>query len=183
MKPKKGELPGVGSSSFRWRCILLFGLFKIKPKPEPVVLAPSAENKPHFAHPLRGWTNVGLYEVHGVNPKTGRSNKKMIEALSEGQAVAAAVAAGLADPITVSEVPQRMATDRQIEFAESLGEDVPAGATLLDASALICRVQDGETEEKAITQEQWAAAWVAGVPMSALAGQKFYRSAMKGAKL
>ena len=175
----------MGSSPFRWRCILLFCLFKKKqkPEPEPVVIAPSADLKPHFAHPLRGWTNVGLYEVHGVNPKTGRSNKKMIEALSEGQAIAAAAATGLSDPITVWEVPQRMATERQIKLAESLGEDVPAGATLLDASALICRVQDGETEEMAITPEQWAAAWAAGVPMSALAGQKFYRSAMKGAKL
>ena len=58
--------------------------------------APGPGALPAHPHPLRGWTNMGVYEVRGVNPKTGRQNKKRIEAIDEATAVAQA---GLGAPV------------------------------------------------------------------------------------
>ena len=51
-------------------------------------------NIPKAIHPLRGWANLGLYGVHGINPKTGRSNKKTCQCLSENEAKEWALSAG-----------------------------------------------------------------------------------------
>ena len=74
----------------------------------------------HGSHPLRGYTNFGRFEVHGVNPETGRKNKKIIEALNQSEAIQAAVRLGLQPPISVREISCRMATERQYKYMDSL---------------------------------------------------------------
>lgn len=136
---------------------------------------------PKSPHPLRGWTNFGLYEVHGLNTQTGRSNKKKVEALDEAGARSAALAAGLSEPITVSEVQRRMITEAQAGLLRRMNIRFTGHETLEDASAMICMVNDGETPRDRITADQWAAACAAGVCVSALSCQRSYKSSMKGA--
>lgn len=153
-------------------------LFGKKKKPE----AESPLRLPGSPHPLRGWTNMGLYEAHGLNARTGRSNKKMVEALDEAGARTAALAAGLSEPITVSEVQRRRITEGQADCLRRMKVRFTGQESMEDASALICMVNDGETPADRITPEQWAAACSAGVLVSALACQRCFRSCMKGAK-
>lgn len=178
MKPKKKE----GACPFRIGSHLLsqeVSMFLFgKKKPEAV-----ASRLPRSPHPLRGWTNFGLYEAHGVNPRTGRSNKKTVEALDEAGARAAALAAGLSEPITVSEIQRRMITEAQADCLRKMRVKFSGAESLEDASAMICMVNDREAPADRITEEQWAAACSAGVCISALACQRLYRHCMKGARL
>ena len=119
---------------------------------------------------------MGVYEVRGVNPKTGRQNKKRIEAIDEATAVAQA---GLGAPVSAVEVQRPMATERQIAFGASIGVKITEKESQVDASALICMVQDGEKPVNRITPDQWAAACSAGVCVSALACQKLYKFMMR----
>ena len=153
-------------------------LFGKKKTPE----AGSTLRLPKSPHPLRGWTNFGLYEVHGLNAQTGRSNKKKVDALDEAGAKAAALAAGLSEPITVSEVQRRMITDAQADCLRRMKVGFSGRETLEDASALICMVNDREDPSGRITEDQWEAACAAGVLVSAFACQRLYRSCMKGAR-
>lgn len=150
-------------------------LFGKKKAPETA----SSLRLPKHPHPLRGWTNFGMYEVHGVNPRTGRSNKKKVEALDEVGARNAAVAAGLTEPFTILEIQRPMATESQIDYGRELGVKITERESSVDASALICMVKDGEAPRNRITADQWAAACSAGVCVSALACQRFYRSVMR----
>ena len=77
---------------------------------------------PKSPHPLRGWTNLGLFEVRGQNPSTGRQNKRIIEALTADDALSKArLVEKLLDPITVEEIQRPMATERQIAYGASIG--------------------------------------------------------------
>lgn len=180
MKPKQksGEpvLFRIGSPLCLRRCIVF--LFGKKKAPEVV----SPLRLPKSPHPLRGWTNFGLYEAHGTNPKTSRSNKKMVEALDEAGAVAAALTAGLAEPVSVSEIQRRMITDAQADCLRRMKVSFSGAESMEDASALICMVNDREDTGDRITPDQWAAACSAGVLVSALSCQRCYRSCMKGAR-
>ena len=154
-------------------------LFGKKKAPE----ADSPLRLPKSPHPLRGWTNFGTYEVRGVNTRTGRSNKKTVDALDDAGARAAALAAGLSEPITVLEVQRRRITEAQADLLRRMKVKVTGQETLEDASALICMVNDGEAPGDRITADQWVAACAAGVCVSALSCQRSFRSSMKGAKL
>ena len=153
-------------------------LFGKKKAPE----AGSPLRLPKSPHPLRGWTNFGTYEVHGPNARTGRSNKKTVDALDDAGARAAALAAGLAEPITVSEVRRRQITEAQADCLRRMKVSFSGCETLEDASALICMVNDREDPSGRITEDQWAAACAAGVLVSAFACQRLYRSCMKGVR-
>ncbi len=131
-------------------------------------------------HPLRGLTNFGMFEVHGLNPKTGRQNKRIVEALSDQDALERAKrTTDLVEPFTVQEVQRPMATERQIAYGDSLGLKITPDLSMVDASAMICRENDGDVA--LISGADVEAASLAGVVMSALAGRTFYRSAMKNA--
>lgn len=132
----------------------------------------------HEPHPLRGYSNFGTFEIHGLNPKTGRQNKKVIEALTHEEAIAAAAGLGLQEPITANEISSRMATDRQLEYMEQLGIEQHSGLSLLDASCLISKSHDREDDCPGLSFSQWLAACQAGVRVSALMGPTCYRSAM-----
>lgn len=150
----------------------LFDVFKKKP------VVPSPVTPPARPHPLRGWTNFGVYEVRGINPKTGRQNKKRVEAVDEAGAVALA---GLLEPVSAVEVQRPMATERQIEYGATLGLKITERESMVDASALLSMVEDGERPEARITADQWAAACSAGVCISALACQEVYKAVMEAA--
>lgn len=156
----------------------MFGFIKKKEPKEYNPLSPFGF--PSSPHPLRGWTNFGMFEVHGMNPDTGRENKKIVEALTSSHAREQAASMGLAEPISVKEIQRPMATDRQIAYGESLGINITTDMSMIDASALICRVDDGETFRDRISKEDWFAACRAGVIISALSGPKNYESSMKG---
>lgn len=137
----------------------------------------SSVSLPKSPHPLRGWTNLGLFEIHGVNPKTKRSNKKMHECLSETDARSWAISQGLVEPIQVSEVEQRRVTDGQKSALRKRGIQANlAELSIVDASALLWRKADGDSRK--INQREWAAACRAGYPVSALCGPTFYRFIM-----
>ena len=140
--------------------------------------APSAFPKPKTPDPLRGWTNIGLYEVHGINPKTGRSNKKSCQALSDEAARAWALSVGLVDPITVSETPRLRPSSAQIKRLKKEGYRGDVGLlTNVDASAIISYAEDEDLRR--ITQAEWDKACAAGYEISALSGPSLYRAIME----
>lgn len=143
----------------------------------------SVTGMPVSQHPLRGYTNFGIYEIRGTNPKTKRQSKKFLEALTSDDALDRAKRIeGLADPITVQEVQRPMATERQISYGAELGLKISPNISMVDASAMISREHDGDGPDDILTKEEWDAACQAGVVISALCGHTFYRSAMKNAK-
>lgn len=139
---------------------------------------PPLDHLPLSPHPFRGWTNLGLYEVHGINSKTKRSNKRCYEAFTEEHARNQAIADGLVDPITVEEVQSDMASERQIELCKNLGIHADFRyMTMTDVSAIIWYHDDHD--KRKITDEEWAAACEAGYPVSALCGSTHYKYIMK----
>lgn len=91
------------------------------------------------------------------------------------------MSAGLVEPITVTEVQRRMASERLIAYGQSLGIVITPEMSMLDASALICKANDDELSYRFLSLGQWSAAWSAGVVVSALMGPKCYDSAMEAA--
>lgn len=139
---------------------------------------------PKSPHPLRGWTNFGLFEVHGINPSTGRQNKRIIEALTLDDAIAKArLVENLLEPITAEEIQRPMATERQISYGDSVGVRITSKETMVDASALLCRFNDGDPGNDRISEAEWILACNSGIVMSALSGHTLYRSAMRHAAL
>lgn len=135
---------------------------------------------PNAPHPLRGWTNFGLFEVRGLNPATGRQNKRIIEALTVDDAVSKAkIDEKLLDPITAEEIQRPMATERQISYGNSIGVCITKKETLIDASALLSRYHDGDPEDDCISEAEWILACKSGVVLSALSGHTLYKSVMK----
>lgn len=145
----------------------------------------SGRNTPQFApealpapHPLRGWTNMGLFEIHGINPKTNRSNKRTCECFSESDAKAWAFSSGFIEPITVSEIPSDRATDNQIAYLQQLGAQVDfESLTKEDASELIDFIKDGDRRH--INQQELDMASQRGYKISSLAGPTTFRYIMQ----
>lgn len=93
--------------------------------------------------PASGYSNgVFRYDVRGVNPETGRKNKRTVSACGEEDAVAAAHEIGLADPVEVlpldmaaqnirpvDERQKAFAAEYQVAFAPDFNEK-DAGAVL-----------------------------------------------------
>lgn len=93
--------------------------------------------------PASGYSNgVFRYDVRGVNPETGRKNKRTVSACGEDDAVAAAHETGLLDPVEVlpldmsaqnirpvDEKQKEYAIEYQVSFAPDFDEK-DAGAVL-----------------------------------------------------
>lgn len=128
--------------------------------------------------PNRGYTNLGEYEVRGINLKTNRSNKKRCVALSDEDAIAWARTNGLSDPITVNETPRCRASKYQIEALMRNGyrKDIDL-LTNVDASAIMSYIEDGD--QRRINQKEWQAACDAGFVISALSGPTLYKIIME----
>ncbi len=132
-------------------------------------------------HPLRGFTNFGRFEVRGVNPKTGRKKKVVVDALNTADALrVAAEVHGLSEP-EAQEVQRPMATERQIAYAATFGVRIGAGLSMLDASALICKCEDGDDPAEWLSPAEWSRACTERVLISGLSGSTLYRSAMRKA--
>ena len=135
---------------------------------------------PKSPHPLRGWTNFGVFEVHGVNPSTGRQNKRIIEALTVEDAISKARSdEKLLDPITAEEIQRPMATDRQISYGNSIDVIITEKESMVDASALISRAHDGDPDDDFISETEWIIACKSGAVVSALSGHTLFRSVME----
>lgn len=134
---------------------------------------------PKVPDELRGFTNIGVYEVHGVNPKTGRKNKKEVYGLDDEAARNGALAAGLVDPIQTCEVRRLRPTVDQIKALRKAGYYMflSDNLTHVDASALISYERDGD--RRRITQEEWDAACAAGYEISALSGPTLFEIVMR----
>lgn len=139
---------------------------------------------PHLKpHPLRGYTNFGMFEVLGKNPKTGRSNKVTVEALDITDALRVATNIHrLTEPLTVQEIQRPMATERQISYGSSLGISITSDMSMVDASAMICRFEDGDSFRDALSKNEWVAACSKRVVLSSLSGHTVYRSVMAEAE-
>lgn len=135
---------------------------------------------PKSPRPLRGWTNFGMFEVHGINPSSGRQNKRIIEALTVEDAISKARSVEkLLDPITAEEMQRPMATERQIAYGNSIGVCITEKETMVDASALISRANDGDPDDDYISETEWIVACKSGAVVSALCGHTLYRSVME----
>lgn len=134
---------------------------------------------PKSPHPLRGWTNLGLFEVRGQNPSTGRQNKRIIEALTADDALSKVrLVEKLLDPITVEEIQRPMATERQIAYGASIGVYITERETMIDASALLSRYHDGDPDDDRLSGAEWLLACKSGIVLSALSGHTLYKSVM-----
>lgn len=121
------------------------------------------------AHPLRGFMNMGRFKVKGKSPATNRFNTKTVYALDESNAISAGRLAGLADPVTATEVEFEPATEKSLAVAASQGVYIPTGAKEADVLASIARYE--AWNETTIAKCQWEYAASCGVPLSALAGE------------
>lgn len=154
---------------------LLSWLFGSKPAEQE---KPSPYPMPNESAPFRGWTNIGWYEVRGINSKTKRSNKKRCSALSGSDARRWALNAGLIEPISVMELERLRPSSYQIHALRKIGYNSGfEKMTNVDASALISYDDDGD--RRRITQQEWNAACAAGFEISALSGPTLYQHIME----
>lgn len=95
--------------------------------------------------PASGYSNgVFRYDVRGVNPETGRKNKRTVSACGEEDAVAAAHEIGLSDPVEVLPLDMssqniRPADEKQKEFAAEYQVAFAPDFDELDAGAVLFR--------------------------------------------
>ena len=147
----------------------LLSLFKKHRSGLPVPVEPDA---------LRGFTNFGVYVIHGINPKTGRGNKREGRGLDADDARSRALSSGLDDPVVVEEKARLRASRDQLAALARIGYKGPlALLTNVDAAALLSFEEDGD--RRRITQAEWDAACVAGFDLSALTGPTLYKRIMK----
>lgn len=83
------------------------------------------------------------YEIRGKGKDTGRNRRRIYSAANESAARQQALDDGtMIDEIT--EIPPDPPTDRQLDYARSLGIPIPANATTYDLSDLISIKVDGD---------------------------------------
>ena len=85
--------------------------------------------------------------VQGINPATGRKNKRTYDAADEADAINKAKAAGLEPPFDVEMLPAREPSEAQMTYAKNLGISIPEGACMVDVSALLTRTENDDVEE------------------------------------
>ena len=126
---------------------------------------------------FRGWTNIGRYEIRGINPKTNRSNKRTYDCLTSSEAVEKAEKEGLVGPFQITEVKLDGPTEAQLRYCEDIGikEDF-AVLSRVDVSALLSAKEDGDSRR--INQREWDRACRNHVVISALAGPTRYHQSM-----
>lgn len=123
-----------------------------------------------YVSPSGGYVNYAIFELHGVNPKTNRSNKKLYKCRDSEEAVNLATNDGLVAPFDISVIPNDPPTERQLAYARNLGITIPAGACMHDVSALLSRVEDND--EEAPDENTVRKAMALGVHFSRYAGRK-----------
>ena len=87
-----------------------------------------------------GYVTYSTFKVSGISPKTNRKNTRQFKARDEDDAIKLAVEAGLREPFSVTPVPNREATENQLNYALSLGAQFPADVCFDDISCIIDRI-------------------------------------------
>lgn len=104
-----------------------------------------------ITRPASGYSNgVFRYDVRGVNPETGRKNKRTVSACGEEDAVAAAHEIGLSDPVEVLPLDMaaqniRPADRKQKEFAVEYQVAFAPDFDEKDAAAVLSRYDREDT--------------------------------------
>ena len=87
------------------------------------------------------------YDVKGINPKTGRKKTISIEVPNNKEPrEVIEKQIDIVEPFEINETPFPAPTDRQINYANSLGVVIPNDACQYDVSALISRAVDSDSE-------------------------------------
>lgn len=123
-----------------------------------------------YVSPSGGFVNFAIYQVIGINPKTGRKNKRVYKEFREEYAIKRAEIEGFVAPFEVHLLKSESPSERQLEYAKELGITIPEGVCRLDVSALISRVTDddeGPADENLASQ-----AHIYGVQFSRYHGRK-----------
>lgn len=123
-----------------------------------------------FVSPSGGFINYARYQVVGINPKTGRKNKRIYEEMKEEYAIKRAEIDGFAAPFEVNLLPSREPSERQLAYAKDLCIAIPEGACFEDVSALISRVTD--EDEQPADENLASQAHIYGVKFSRYHGRK-----------
>lgn len=86
--------------------------------------------------------NHQIYKVSGINEATNRKKSIKLEGLSEDDAIESASKQGLKEITAIEIVPFDLPTERQLDYAKSLGLIIPNASTKEDVSALISKRVD-----------------------------------------
>ena len=95
-----------------------------------------------YISPSGGFVNWATYEVSGKNISTNRKNKRRYDAKTEADAIRQAEADGLVSPFEIVAIKHDDPTERQIQYLQSWGISVPAGANKFDVSTILSRLEN-----------------------------------------
>mgnify|MGYP001033415714 CR=1 FL=1 len=119
--------------------------------------------------PFGGFCNYGIFGIWGKDPETGKKKYKKVDAVSEVAAVEKAAALGCVDPQSVEVIPFLPPSEKQQRYAVDLGVRLPEGCTVVDATALLSRAENGSDQDPAPGLVEYAQS--CGVCFSTLAGE------------
>lgn len=119
--------------------------------------------------PFGGFCNYGIFGIWGKDPETGKKKYKKVDAVSEVAAVEKAAALGCVDPQSVEVIPFLPPSEKQQRYAADLGVRLPEGCTVVDATALLSRAENGSDQDPAPGLVEYAQS--CGVCFSTLAGE------------
>ena len=125
-------------------------------------------------NPLRGFMNMAVFSVSGVNPSTNRKKTVTVQAVDAEAAIAAS---GLLNPVA-TETGWERPTERQIAYAKRLELSIPKGATQRDVSALLTRLE--EHDDGPIPSDLVLKAAENGMAMSFFTGPSQYKWMTEG---
>lgn len=98
--------------------------------------------------PSNGYMSCAKYQIKGTNPKTARINTRYVVAHNQEAVEKKMLDLGLENPVVSQVMPNRPATDRQLDFAKDLGARFPADVCLEDASSIIDRMYNHYYDER-----------------------------------
>ena len=133
-----------------------------------VLSAMSLASWDNYVSPSGGFVNYARFDVIGKNPETKRKNKRYIEAKDEASACRRMEEKGFIGPFEVTVLPIEPPTERQLEYAKSLGASIPEGACKRDVSAIITRIT--ENDEGPVSASKARAAFEADLKISRYSG-------------
>lgn len=133
-----------------------------------VLPAMSLASWDNYISPSGGFVNYARFDVVGKNPETKRKNKRYIEAKDEADACKKMEKKGFIGPFEVTVLSIEPPTERQLEYAKSLGAVIPKGACKRDVSAIIARIT--ENDEQPVSDSKARAAFFSGLKLSRYSG-------------
>lgn len=123
-----------------------------------------------YVSPSGGYVNYARWQVIGINPKTNRKNKRVYETRREEQAIKCAIDEGFEAPFEVTAIPFDPPSERQLDYANSIGTYVPPEACRYDVSAMLSRYEDDD--EEPVDEKIAKMANIYGIMFSRYAGKK-----------